>query len=100
MELFNGILSINGTAFLIFSVILVAAIGYILGRITIKGVSLGTAGVFLIALVYGGVFYDDVTTQMFIMLAVWCLEHLNDPPREVLVNRQQHAGFACKYIKS
>ena len=64
MELFNGILSINGTAFLIFSVILVAAIGYILGRITIKGVSLGTAGVFLIALVYGGVFYDRLSDEM------------------------------------
>lgn len=64
MELFNGILSINGTAFLIFSVILVAAAGYILGRITISGVSLGTAGVFLVALAYGGSFYDRLSDEM------------------------------------
>ncbi|MCD8333060.1 MAG: hypothetical protein LUB60_02850, partial [Clostridiales bacterium] len=28
-------------------------VGYLVGRITIKGVSLGTAGVLLVALVYG-----------------------------------------------
>ena len=36
--------------FVIFSVLL---FGYLLGRITIKGVSLGDAGVFIIALVVG-----------------------------------------------
>lgn len=64
MELFDGILSIKGVTFLLFSVMAIAAVGYILGRITIKGVSLGTAGVFLIALVYGGVFYDTLSTEM------------------------------------
>ena len=64
MELFDGILSIKGVTFLIISVMAIATVGYILGRITIKGVSLGTAGVFLIALVYGGVFYDDLKREM------------------------------------
>ncbi len=68
MELFDGILSVKGVTFLIFSVMIIAATGYMLGRITIKGVSLGTAGVFLMALVYGGacdgVFYDRLSDQM------------------------------------
>ncbi|MCR4863398.1 MAG: permease [Ruminococcus sp.] len=68
MELFDGILSVKGVTFLIFSVMIIAATGYLLGRITIKGVSLGTAGVFLMALVYGGacdgVFYDRLSDQM------------------------------------
>lgn len=64
MDLFNGILEIHGVSFLMLSVLAIAAIGYILGRITIKGVSLGTAGVFIIALIYGGVFYDRLAEEM------------------------------------
>lgn len=64
MELFNGILSIHGVSFLMISVIAIAALGYILGRITIKGVSLGTAGVFIIALVYGCVFYKELSNEI------------------------------------
>lgn len=64
MEMFNGILEIHGVSFLMLSVLAIAAIGYILGRITIKGVSLGTAGVFIIALIYGGVFYDRLAEEM------------------------------------
>ena len=40
----------------IFGAFLIAAVGYALGRITIKGVSLGTAGVFLMALLFGYLF--------------------------------------------
>lgn len=57
-------LSVNGVAFLIFSVLAIAAVGYLLGRITIKGVNLGTAGVFLVALVYGCLFYKFLGTQL------------------------------------
>lgn len=64
MEFFDGILTIKEVSFLMFSVLAIAAVGYILGRITIKGVSLGTAGVFIIALVYGCLFYDDLTDQL------------------------------------
>ncbi len=64
MDLFNGILSIHGVGFLMISVIAIAALGYILGRITIKGVSLGTAGVFIVALLYGCVFYKQLSDEI------------------------------------
>ena len=48
--------SMNAANFLMLSVFAIAAVGYLLGRITIKEISLGTAGVFIIALVYGGFF--------------------------------------------
>jgi len=64
MDCFNGILSIHGVSFLMISVIAIAALGYILGRITIKGISLGTAGVFIIALIYGCVFYKDLSAEI------------------------------------
>lgn len=46
------------------SVFGISALGYILGRISIKGISLGTAGVFLIALLYGCLFYDRLSDEM------------------------------------
>lgn len=64
MDLFNGILSIHGVGFLMISVIAIAALGYILGRITIKGVSLGTAGVFIVALLYGCIFYKQLSDEI------------------------------------
>lgn len=64
MDLFNGILAIHEVSFLMISVLAIAAVGYILGRITIKGVSLGTAGVFIVSLLYGGFFYDKLSAEM------------------------------------
>ncbi len=64
MDLFNGILSIHGVSFLMISVIAITALGYILGRITIKGISLGTAGVFIVALVYGCIFYKELSDEI------------------------------------
>lgn len=64
MDCFNGILSIHDVSFLMISVIAIAALGYILGRITIKGVSLGTAGVFIVALIYGCVFYKQLSNEI------------------------------------
>ena len=48
-----GPLSIGGIAFLLMCVFFIAFLGYGLGRISIKGVSLGTAGVFIVALLFG-----------------------------------------------
>lgn len=56
MNLFGGVISVTGISFLMFSVFIIAALGYMLGRVTIKGISLGTAGVFVIALLYGAFF--------------------------------------------
>jgi len=64
MDLFNGILSLHGVPFLLISVVLIMALGYILGRVTIKGVSLGTAGVFIMALLYGCLFYDHLSAEI------------------------------------
>ncbi len=50
----------TGIAFLMLCVLAVAAVGYILGRITIKGVNLGTGGVFIIALVFGVFCYQPL----------------------------------------
>lgn len=64
MSLFGGVVPITGVTFLIFSIIAILAVGYALGRITIKGVSLGSAGVFIIALVFGCLFYNDLEAQL------------------------------------
>lgn len=46
------------------SVFAIIVVGYALGRIKIKGIDLGTAGVFVIALVYGCLFYDKLSGQL------------------------------------
>ncbi len=66
MELFGGILSVKAVSFLLFSIMGIISLGYILGRIEIKGISLGSAGVFLVALLYGCLFYDDLSAQLFV----------------------------------
>ena len=63
----NLALSIKGVSFLIFSVLAIAAVGYLLGRVTVKGVNLGTAGVFLVALLYGCLFYKNLAGQMSVL---------------------------------
>ena len=64
MNLFGGVVPITGVTFLVFSIMAILAIGYALGRITVKGISLGSAGVFLVALVYGCLFYGDLEAQL------------------------------------
>ena len=58
MKFFNGVISVNDIYTLLFVVFGVLLLGYALGRITIKGVSLGDAGVFIIALVFGALFFS------------------------------------------
>ena len=64
MNLLGGVIPITGVTFLMFSILAITAIGYALGRITIKGISLGTAGVFLVAIVYGCLFYSKLDTEL------------------------------------
>lgn len=64
MSLFGGVIPIKGVAFLMFSLLVIISLGYLLGRITIKGVSLGTAGVFIVALLYGCIFYGTLSDQL------------------------------------
>ena len=46
-------LNVFGLPALLIGLFVVTALGYLLGRITIKGVNLGTAGVFLVAILFG-----------------------------------------------
>ncbi len=56
MNLFGGVIPVTGVSFFLFCILAVLFAGYALGRITIKGVSLGDAGVFIIALLFGALF--------------------------------------------
>ena len=62
VKLFSGLFSLNSIGFLMFSIFAVIAVGFMLGRITIKGVSLGDAGVFIMALVFGCVCFPALTS--------------------------------------
>ena len=64
MDLLGGVVSVHGVSYLMFCVFIIAAAGYCIGRITIRGVGLGTAGVFLAALVFGGLFYKNLQAEM------------------------------------
>ena len=57
MQILGGVISISNIYTLLFVVFGVLLVGYILGRITIKGISLGDAGVFIIALLAGALFF-------------------------------------------
>lgn len=63
MSLFGGYYQISGLTFFLFTLFIIVSVGYALGGIKIKGVSLGTAGVFIISLVFGMIFYDSVETS-------------------------------------
>ena len=64
MNLFGGVVSISGITFLMFSIFAIIAVGFAIGRITVKGISLGDAGVFIIALVFGCLFYSQLEAQL------------------------------------
>lgn len=66
MELFGGILAVKSVVFLTFSVFAIATIGYALGKVTVKGINLGTAGVFIIALLYGCFVYGRLSDNLTI----------------------------------
>ena len=74
MSLFGGMLTLQTVTFLMFSIFAVGAVGFAVGRITIKGVSLGAAGVFIIALIYGCRFYPNLAKQF----AVQDVTYVND----------------------
>ncbi len=54
----------TGVAFFMLCMFGILAIGYLLGRITIKGISLGSAGVFLVALVFGCFLYPNLSDAL------------------------------------
>ena len=64
MSIFNGMISVSGVAFLVFCVLAIAAVGYALGRITVKGINLGTSGVFIVALLFGCLFFPALSKAL------------------------------------
>ena len=66
MNLFGGVIPVTGISFLMLCVFAIAAVGYALGRITIKGVALGDAAVFIIALVFGAFFFKPLEAQLMV----------------------------------
>lgn len=81
MDLFGGVIPIHGVTFLFFCVFSIIFLGYALGRINIKGVDLGTAGVFIVALVFGCIFYHKLSLELgedaaFLKQALKVIENL------------------------
>lgn len=56
--------SLTGVTFFMFSVLIIAALGYALGRVTIKGISLGSGGIFIAAILFGCLFYNQLDAQL------------------------------------
>ena len=56
MEFISKLINPGSAAVVLLGAFFITFIGYLLGRISIKGVSLGTAGVFLVALLFGYLF--------------------------------------------
>ncbi len=67
MSLFGGVIPIKEITFLLFCLFGILFAGYALGRITIKGVSLGDAGVFIAALVFGALLFTPLADQLSII---------------------------------
>lgn len=76
MALFGGILTVKAVVFLTFSVFAIAAVGYALGRVTVKGINLGIAGVFIIALLYGCFLYGRLSDNLAMGDATYAVEAL------------------------
>ncbi|MBQ5329931.1 MAG: permease [Oscillospiraceae bacterium] len=71
MSLFGGLVSITGITFLMFIIFIIVAAGYALGHISIKGVSLGTAGVFVMALIVGAIFFKAGETPDVLQTVIY-----------------------------
>jgi len=53
MEFVSKLIGLGQTPVVLLSVFIICAVGYAIGRIKVKGLCLGTAGVFLFALLFG-----------------------------------------------
>ncbi len=88
-----GLLSIKSITYLTFTVFLIAAAGYLLGRITIKGINLGTAGVFIAALLYGCFFYSSLEANLVVGDVTFAKEALKIVENVGLVLFVSSVGF-------
>ena len=70
MEFLKDLIPISGVSFFLFCVFAILFAGYAFGRITVKGVSLGDAGVFIMALLFGALFCSDLMPSTFGVKAI------------------------------
>ncbi len=63
MEWLGGLISAKELYFALMCVFAILFVGYAFGRITIKGVCLGDAGVFIMALLFGAIFKDSIFAE-------------------------------------
>ena len=70
----GGFFSVTSISFLMFCIFIVGLLGYALGRIKIRGISLGTAGVFIVALVFGAFFFKPLSEQLMLVAKVQVAE--------------------------
>ncbi len=61
IELFNGLIKVHGIVFFVLIMSVVIVFGYLLGKLTVKGVCLEIAGVFITALIIGALFKKTIT---------------------------------------
>ena len=66
----------TGVTFMMLCLFAVLAVGYLLGRISIKGISLGSAGVFIVALIFGCFFYNDLSDALTVNNATFVKDAL------------------------
>ena len=64
MSWFGGVINITGVSFFVLSIFTIIVVGYLIGKISIKGVSLGTAGVFIASILYGVLHYERLSTTL------------------------------------
>ncbi len=91
----KGVASVFGLSSLLTSIFVVVALGYLLGRVTIKGVNLGTAGVFLVAILFG--YLCTLIPEKLPILGAF---HLHGEVKDAAGNVIQSASANVKYFKS
>ncbi len=91
----KGVAKVFGLSSLLISIFIIVALGYLLGRITIKGINLGTAGVFLVAILFG-----YLCTLIPEDLPILGALHLHGEVKDSAGNVIQQASTNVKYFKS
>ncbi len=87
--------NVYSLAVLLAGIFIITLLGYLLGRITIKGVNLGTAGVFLVAILFG--YLCTLIPKDLPILGKFFLEaEIKDSTGKVV----QEASINLKYYKS
>ncbi len=100
LELFGGLIKVSGISFFMLVVAVVILLGYLLGRITVKGVSLGTAGVFIVALLFGAIFKDQIA-----QISITAFQITGDPEtlknaKDLAIKPASDYGTAFKAIEN